>query len=126
MLVYMTVLYTVALPFAEGKAEMLSFGEYIEENEYMKQEYGDISYEPVRSVARDEIEKSIISAHEKAGMTVKCKVTCSLSADSFSVEEIVIDAPLTDAEKNKSRSLLREYMTEKTVIYFTGETDEQK
>ncbi len=123
VLLYMTVLYAVCVPFAKGEREIISFDEYISDNEYLKQEYGNISYEPARSVAEEEIEKSIISAHEREGMTVNCRVKCSLTAESFYLEEIVIDAPLSHGEKNKSRGLLREYMTEKTVIYYTGEAN---
>lgn len=123
-LVSMLLIYSFLLPLISEEKFSFDFSSYLKQNEAVSESFQQSLYLPAQRVAKSEIEKSIEQHLKTNGFETKCLVECSITKDSFSIDEISIEIFSFDADKSKIEALLKDYVTESTKIEFVGEKNE--
>ena len=123
-LVSILLIYSILLPLISEDKFDFDFSSYLGQNEAVSESFQKSSYLPAKGVASAEIEKSIEQHLKTNGIDIKCRVECSITKDSFGIDEISIEILSSGADKSKIEALLKDYVTESTKIVFVGDKNE--
>lgn len=115
------IIYAVIIPFNSGADFDFKIEDYILQNEELKIQYKEKSYNVIMQSLEEALETEIKNTALCNGYNLSCKVKCCVMDDNYYIDKIILIGYLTDADKEELENLLSTFKTKQTVIVFEGE-----
>ncbi len=115
------LLYAFLLPFISKNFISFDFGEFLDKNERLKEEYNEEAFDIFEESAESVLEGEISTKLKNSGIVAEAEVECIVKEEKFYIDKILIICDKPDYSKEKIDEILDEFKTENTRVVIEGD-----